>query len=110
DGGVGEALHLLQPERGQARVGAPVLDDGPQDGCAGLPELGAGGYPGSQRGVRVGGAGQPGGGGGVALGDGAPDELAEDGLLAVEVEVEGAAGDSRRVEDVADGPARGGVV
>ncbi|HEX8009132.1 MAG TPA: hypothetical protein VF482_22205, partial [Trebonia sp.] len=80
DGGVGEGLHLLEPQRGQAWVGAPVLDDGPQHGRAGLPQLGAGGDPGAQRGDRVGGVAEPGPGSGVPLGDGAPDQLGEDGL------------------------------
>ena len=81
----------------------PVLDDGPQHGRAGLPQPGAGGNPGAQRGDRVGGAGEPGPGGGVPLGDGALDQLGEDGLLAVEVEVERAAGDAGGGEDLADG-------
>src|SRR6266700_401460 len=56
--GVGEGLHLLHPQRLQARVGAPVLHDGAQDGRARLPQLGPGGDPGAQRGRRVGRAGQ----------------------------------------------------
>jgi hypothetical protein len=103
DGGVGEALHLLEPQRGQARVGAPVLDDGAQDGGAGLPQPGSGGNPGAQRGGGVGRISQPGRRGGVALGHGAADQLGQDGVLAVEVEIEGAPGDSCRGEDIADG-------
>jgi len=39
----------------------------------------------------------------VSAGDGTPDEFGQDVLLAVEVEVEAAAGDPGRGEDVADG-------
>jgi hypothetical protein len=49
------------------------------------------------------GTGQPGRGGIVATGDGAPDEFGQHVVLAVEVEVEAAAGDAGRGEDVADG-------
>src|SRR6185437_14654460 len=101
--GVGEGLHLLRPQRLQARVGPPVLHDGAQDRRALPPQLGARGDPGAQRGRRVGGDGQPGGSGVVAAGDGAPDEFGQDVVLAVEVEVEAAAGDAGHGEDVADG-------
>ena len=104
--GVGEGLHLPRPQRLQARVGPPVLHNGPQDGCVLAPQLGPGGNAGAQGGRRVGrtpGAGQPGRGGVVAAGDGAPDEFGQDVVLAVEVEVETAAGDPGRGEDVADG-------
>jgi len=39
----------------------------------------------------------------VAAGDGTPDEFGQDVMLAVEVEVEAAAGDAGRDEDIADG-------
>ena len=39
----------------------------------------------------------------MAAGDGAPDEFGQDVVLAVEVEVEAAAGDAGLGEDVADG-------
>jgi hypothetical protein len=67
------------------------------------PQFGPGGDAGAQRGRRVGGDGQPGRRGVVAAGDGAPDEFGQDVVLAVEVEVEAAAGDTGRGEDVADG-------
>ncbi len=38
----------------------------------------------------------------MAVGHGAADQLAEDGVLAVEVEIEAAAGDASGGEDVAD--------
>src|SRR5437764_1133509 len=80
-GGVGEGLHLLGPQRLQARVGPPVLHDGAQDRRALPPQLRPGGDAGAQRGRRVGrtaGSGQPGGRGVVAAGDGAPDEFGQD--------------------------------
>src|SRR5947207_790804 len=72
--GVGEGLHLLRPQRLQARVGPPVLHDGAQDRRAPPPQFGPGGDAGAQRGHRVGRDGQPGRRGVVAAGDDAPDE------------------------------------
>jgi S-adenosylmethionine-dependent methyltransferase len=110
EGRVGEALHLFQPQGGQPRVGAPVLHDGPQDGRAGLPELGSAGDAGAQCGGRISGGGQPGRGDRVSLPDRPPDQFTEYGVLAVEVEVEAAAGDSGRVQDVIDRQAGEGAV